>query len=393
MKSIKIFMMAVLLLTGFSRCSKMERLTFIDEAAPAPQQVKDVQVTSTPGGAILTYHLPNDGNLLYVKAVYEIQAGVVKEAKSSFYRDTIELVGYGDTQPHEVKLFSVGKNEKESEPVSISITPLEPPVNTVAASLEVTPTFGGVNVRFKNETQANIVIMVMVDSSGMGTWAPLRNFYTGAREGNFAARGLPALEKKFGIYIMDRWNNKSDTLVTSLIPLQETLIPKTGFKTVRLPGDGVEQVNPPLLISKMWDEKLEYEAYASPRNVATPHWVTFDMGVTAILGRFKMWNVEAHAYKDGGLKRWQFWGTRNPNPSGSFDGWELLGEFNAFKPSGLPDGQRTAEDIDMSSYQGIDYEFPSGVPPVRYLRIVTLENYGGDGLTVVAELSFWGQIQ
>jgi hypothetical protein len=387
----KNILIAVLLLSGFSRCSKVERLTFIDEAAPAPAQVKDVQATSTPGGAILTYNLPNDGNLLYVKAVYEIQPGVVREAKSSFYRDSIELVGYGDTRAHEVKLYSVGKNEKASEPVTIQVTPLEPPVHTVAASLEVSPTFGGVNVKFKNETQANIVIMVMVDSSGKGTWAPLRNFYTGVKEGIFAARGLQAVEKKFGVYVMDRWNNKSDTLITSQTPLEEVLIPKSGFKTVRLPGDGVEAPNLP--INKMWDDKLVYEAYASPRNVPMPHWVTFDMGVNAILGRFKMWSVDAHAYIDGGLKRWQFWGTNNPDPTGSFNGWQLLGEFEAFKPSGLPDGQRTQDDIDQSSYQGIDYEFPPGVPPVRYLRIVTLENYGGDGLTVVSELSFWGKIQ
>jgi hypothetical protein len=391
--NLKNVLIAMLLLAAFSRCSKMDRLTFIDEAAPAPAQINNVQVTSTPGGAIVTYNLPSDANLLYVKAVYEIQPGVLKETKSSFYRDTVEVVGYGDTQPHEVKLYSVGKNEKASEPLTISVTPLQPPVHTVAASLELSPTFGGVNVKFLNETQANIVIMVIVDSSGKGTWAPLRNFYTGAKEGNFAARGLPAVEKKFGVYVMDRWNNKSDTLITNLVPLQETLIPKSGFKTVRLPGDGVEQINPPLYISKMWDDKFEYECYASPRNVPTPHWVTFDMGVTAELGRFKMWNVEAHTYKDGGLKRWQFWGSSNPDPSGSFNGWTLLGEFNVFKPSGLPDGQRTQEDIDLSTLQGIDYEFPSGVPPVRYLRIVTLENYGGDGLTVVAELSFWGKIQ
>jgi hypothetical protein len=386
-----IILTALLLITGFSRCSKVDRLSFIDEGAPAPAQIKNVQATSTPGGAILTYDLPNDVNLLYVKAVYEIQPGVVREAKSSFYRDSIELVGYGDTQPHEVKLYSVGKNEKASEPVTIQVTPLVPPVHTVAATLEVTPTFGGVNVRFKNETQANIVIMVMVDSSGKGTWSPLRNFYTALSEGIFAARGLPAVERRFGVYVMDRWDNKSDTLITTQTPLEESLIPKSGFKVVRLPGDVMEQPNLP--IHKMWDDKLVYEAYGSPRNVPMPHWVSFDMGVNAILGRFKIWSVGEHTYIDGGLKRWQFWGATNPDPSGSFNGWQLLGEFEAFKPSGLPDGQRTAEDVDVSAFQGIDYEFPPGVPPVRYLRMVTLENYGGDGLTVVSELSFWGKIQ
>ena len=74
-------------LLGYS-CSKEGRLDFVDSNAPAPAQISAVKVDATPGGGILTYTLPADPNLAYVKAVYEIQPGVFREAKSSRYTDT-----------------------------------------------------------------------------------------------------------------------------------------------------------------------------------------------------------------------------------------------------------------------------------------------------------------
>ena len=56
-------------------CKEEGRLDHIDMSAPAPEQVYDVTVKPTPGGAILKYKMPKDENLLYVKAVYQIETG------------------------------------------------------------------------------------------------------------------------------------------------------------------------------------------------------------------------------------------------------------------------------------------------------------------------------
>ena len=39
----------------------------------APGKVSDINVTNIPGGAYLTYKLPDDEDLLYVKAIYQLK--------------------------------------------------------------------------------------------------------------------------------------------------------------------------------------------------------------------------------------------------------------------------------------------------------------------------------
>jgi len=51
--------------------------------------------------------------------------------------------------------------------------------------------------------------------------------------------GENSLQQKrdLAVFVRDRWNNKSDTLIKSLAPWAEQLINKTLFKIYKLPGD------------------------------------------------------------------------------------------------------------------------------------------------------------
>lgn len=70
---------SILILAVLWQGCTRETNAYIDSKAPAPEQVSDVKITSTPGGAIITYKIPKDPNLLYVKAEYEIQPGVFRK--------------------------------------------------------------------------------------------------------------------------------------------------------------------------------------------------------------------------------------------------------------------------------------------------------------------------
>ncbi|RZL05156.1 MAG: hypothetical protein EOO89_27065, partial [Pedobacter sp.] len=41
---------------------------------------------------------------------------------------------------------------------------------------------------------------------------------------------------------------------------------------------------------------------------------------------------------------------------------------------------------------GADYNFDGDPPPVRYLRLKSLETYSSPGQVVISELTFFGQI-
>ena len=149
----------LLMLVVFAGCKEEGRIDFIDSSAPAPAQVTGVEIRNTPGGAVVKYNVPKDENMLYVQAIYEIRPGVMLETKSSYYKDSLVLEGFGDTQTYDVKLFSVGKNEKASEPLSIQVTPLTPPV--LLATKLMQETFGGISVKIENPEKANLAIVLI----------------------------------------------------------------------------------------------------------------------------------------------------------------------------------------------------------------------------------------
>lgn len=393
MKIFNFIMAAVFTLLLCSKCKEEDRLDHYATGAGAPAPVTNVKILNTPGGALLTYDLPKDPNLSYVKAVYEIKPGVFNEAKSSYYTDTLLLAGYGDTSLHEVKLYSVGRNERASEPVVLKVKPLLAPVVVAFDSLKLEAAFGGIKIRFQNLQEANLAIVVIADTLNNGIWVPLTTFYTRAPAGIFSFRGLPSVEKKFAIYLRDRWDNRSDTLFKTLTPLFEEKVPKP-FKALILPTDETIPVEPPYTLDKMWDDKVDQGIFASRHSSATPQWFTMDLGKKVVVSRMKMHQrVPNYTYTGGNVKAFELWGSNSPDTDGGWNNWQKIGSFQSYKPSGLPSGKVSAEDIDYAHTNGEDFDVQEIPPAFRYFRFKTTATYGGGPQVTIAELSFWGQIQ
>jgi hypothetical protein len=132
-----------------------------------------------------------------------------------------------------------------------------------------------------------------------------------------------------------------------------------------------------------------------------PQWITIDLGVTARLSRFMFWDRGAGTgswiYTHGNVKHMELWGSTDPNPDGSFDGWTKLIDVHSFKPSGLPPGDNTSEDVEYAA-AGQEFMFPLDTPPVRYIRLVCIESWTAppespNGFMHISEVSFWGQDQ
>src|SRR5690606_37827486 len=81
-----------------------------------------------------------------------------------------------------------------------------------------------------------------------------------------------------------------------------------------------------------------------------PQHFTFDMGKTAKLSRFKLWQRSTaameHAFTGTAVKHFKLYGSNNPNPDGSFDeSWTLIGDYTMIKPSGLPRNELSNDDL------------------------------------------------
>lgn len=386
----------------WASCKQKDMLLYSDDA-PAPRPISSVDILRTPGGAKLTYKVPADKNLLYVKAIYEINNGSTREAKVSIHQDTLVLEGYADTLEHEVKVYAVGKNEKVSDPLNVKIRPLTAPVHNLFKNMEMKETFGGVSVLFTNPNEAALAMVVIYDSTGSGDWSEADTYHTQMLKGGFSVRGFDTIPMKFATYARDRWNNKSDTIMLTLKPWYETKLDRTLMKEYSLPTDdnightfsGLPRRAISFLFNGIWGNNQTNDCFHTVTSGGRiPQWFTFDLGKQYSLSRFKFYHrggTNNGAYKAGDPRRFEIYGSNQPNPDGSWESWTLLGTFASFRPSGLPPGiNSTAEDTEFAVTNGEDFDFPPGTPKVRYLRWKTLETWDRGAFIYIAELAFWG---
>lgn len=383
-----LFVLPVLLL--LAGCVE-DKMTPLNKGDQAPAPVSDVEVERLPGGAILSYSLPRDKNILYVKAVYEIRKGVEREVKSSYYKNYLQIDGFPDTATYQVKLYAVSRGEELSEPVTVAVTPLTPPVRSVFETLTLQETFGGVRISFENDSEAKIVLTVLAQDS-TGDFVPAETFYTERLKGNFSARGFAPEPKRFGVFVRDRWNNHSDTLFSDLTPWFERELDKSKFREVLFPSDTYEG-HVGSRLSNLWNGLTGHgggEIFHTKPGTGLPQWFTFDLGVTTVLSRFRLHHRDGNAdgpYTGGDPYIYEIYGSNEP--SDDWESWTLLTTCQSVKPSGSGP-QVTTEDKEFAVVQGEDFDFPPGIPPVRYLRFKIEKVWGPLDHHYIAELTFWG---
>lgn len=388
--------MAGLFLLLFNSCKEEGFGPLFDDGV-APAAIQEAGVENMHGAAKITTVLPEDNDLLYVKAVVEVSPGKVREFKSSAFTNELLLEGFGASKPYEVKLYAVDRGENMSEPHTVTIHPLKPPVVLVYESLVVKQDFGGVNVSFENKIQANVAIVIQAQNE-QGDWVERETLYTKQEEGNFSARGFEAVEREFKIFVKDRWDNQSEEGSFLITPLFEEEIPKESFSSYNLPGDNHIQHCCGTGVKDIWDGLTQTDGitfHTKPSN-GVPGTFTFDMGQTAILSRMKLWGRnqgDRVQFNMGNIKEFEIWGSATAPANGDFPGdMTLLGKFESVKPSGQPLGTNTSEDVETAR-AGEDFNFISGIPPVRYIRVKVHSTWANLSYWHIAEMTFWGEIQ
>ncbi|MGS2762870.1 DUF5000 domain-containing lipoprotein [Sinomicrobium sp. M5D2P9] len=361
-----------------------------------PGSITSYEVQSIAGGAIITYELPNSQDLRYVKAVYALGDGSVRENRASIYKNTITVDGFATAGDYKVDLVAVGVGEIESAPTSVPIITLTPPylktLETLAKEGNLAATFGGIQLRFENETEAPLVLHVLAKDS-LDKWASAKDFYTRLPAGTFNVRGFPAEEREFGIFVTDRWNNHSDTLSGVFLPIFEEMMDKSLFRAYNLPTDTYEPHRGFHSTPVLWDgnDWVSSTIFHTAPGTGIPQHFTFDMGVAATLSRFLMYSRLDHEYRFNHPKVFELWGSNAPNPDGSWESWRLVGTYTSVKPSGSPPGEYTADDIAYAR-AGEEFDVEIQEEPYRYWRWKTLDTWGGNSDVALGELTFFGTV-
>jgi hypothetical protein len=387
----------MLLVAGLNTaCNKeLESHGPVSNDPTVPQKVSNVSVVNGNGMATISYVLPKDSNLLYVKAVYTITSGQESESRSSYYNNSIQVEGFADTLEHEVKLYSVSRSEVVSEPVVAKIRPLVSPLWQVYRSMQVINAFGGYNLTALNPSRANISILVTRPNVFKEYETDRdKSVYTKTDSILSKVRGLDTTEYRYGFVVKDRWGNKTDTLYKTFKPIYETQLDPSKFSTFVLPGDA-KQVTNGAALQYAWDGRLGWPGTSftdAATNGSGPQTITFNLGTLAKLSRIwiRPFPEGTRYYYLSTMKRFEIWGSANPNLNGAYDqSWILLGSYTLTKPSGLPYGTDSAED-QATAAAGFNWEIDLNAPKVQYIRVKCLENFAGGTNQSINELKVYG---
>lgn len=361
-----------------------------------PNGITSYTVKSIPGGAVINYELPNHPDLRYVKAVYTMADGRVRENKASIYNNSILVDGFAKAGDYPVNLVAVGVGDVESEPTALTVTALTPTYLLTLEKLReegnITATFGGIRLLFENVTETPLAIHIIARNDA-GQWQTARDFYTRLGEGVFNVRGFAAQEREFGIFVTDRWNNTSDTIRANFLPLHEVMMNKSLFREYNLPTDTWQAHTGFRTPSVLWDgnDRVSSTIFHTAPGTGIPQHFSFDMGVAANLSRFLMYSRLSYEYQFNHPKVFELYGSNNPDPNGSWESWTLIGTYTSVKPSGLPLGESTNDDINYAR-AGEEFDIEFQEEPYRYWRWRTLDTWGGNSDVSLGELTFFGTV-
>jgi hypothetical protein len=367
-----------------------------------------------PGGATITYQLPNERDLLYVKAVYQLPDGSMQEVKSSVFSNSLTIKGYAKSKSATIKLVSVDRSQNESQPLEVDIHPEDSPIYAVLDALNIAEDWGGLTLQLQNPLGEKIMLSVnRQDENGVFVNLTNEYYYLGQKAAEIAIRGLEDVPTKFSFYVRDAYNNSTDTLILTKTPWYEVRLDETKFLALP-PSNKFTYANNPNPMSVLWNDLFPVQAdetgnpafqnaqmYSVSGTVSgfEPYFGV-DLGVKAKLTHFRYWSRENYFYRLRHPRYVQLWGTNDEaiakNPESDVSQWTMLTAppyYESIRPSGK--GPATAalyagdEDFDYAA-QGEEILFPMDVPAMRYIRFKTLLNWSGGKELQLCEIRFWG---
>jgi hypothetical protein len=372
-----------------------------DNIPPAP--LTDVQITPTNGGAHVTYSLPQEDDISYVKCEFTYN-GKTRTVRSSVYKNYMEVDGIGEPEEIELRFYVVDHSENNSTPYIEKFLPLDPPMKAIFNSFQIEPTFGGVQIIWENPAKAMAGISILA-ANDEGELELKDMIFSSLPIDSKRLRGFNTDKRLFALSITDKYENVSDTFRIEVEPWYEIMLDKSKFSSPAFPGDNTS-VNDNRPIEKIWDGVLDdpdkYHGWHTDAagGFTIPQHFSIDLGIKAQLTHIVMFERgEIYPFAQHNLRLFDIWGIDEllvPRDDAAYynsnewkKDWKLLAKCEVIKPSGMPPGTNTPEDM-AAHNAGFDFEFTQDVSKIRYIRFEVHDTWAHTPAMHMAELSVYG---
>ena len=359
-----------------------------------------LEVTPTNGGAFISYVLPADNDILYVRADYTNGKGEHVFRSVSKHVNEIEVSGFLLEEDVTISLSVVDENENFSNAVELVVRPLKSFIYLVQESIAIETDLGGVQISWENIEEKTVFVYLHIVDGGE---EEIRILSSSKVNENMFVSGLEAKELAFSTKVEDFDGN-----ITSLAeegyytPLFEEKIEKNSWTLVNnlsIDGNAYEGAT-----VNFWDDVVDtFETNADNSyfiinrndNGGVLRWpldIVIDLNKKVKINRFKIWQRaywyngpgdKPYYYQEENLKKFEIY-VGNDKAE-----WELLGSFEIENPRDSS-GEIAQEKLDEAA-AGHDFSLDQISPEFRYLKFSIISNFGSDSFCHGSEITLFGR--
>jgi hypothetical protein len=367
-----------------------------------PGDVSNVKITSTHGGALFTYDVPDDEDLLFIKAVYTNSKGEETFKVSSYYNQSLEIDGFNDTELHNVVLIAVDRSNNHSTGVAVEVTPLVSHIYLVQESISIAPDLGGVRVSWENIAKKTVFVYL---SYMEGAIEQERILSSNNAEELFIVRGMDSLDYDIYTQVEDFDGNKTEIEFRAQVkPFFEEKIEKDSWSllpALSVDGDAWEGLTvnffDDIIDTKETNDDNSYFIINRDRNggiLNYPLDIVIDMNKQVVVNRFVVWQ-RAYWYASDGSRDDDYYYYQVENLR-SFDiyasndkqEWLLIGQFDIGDPKD-DDGNVPSDKI-QEAINGHEFELDNTTDPFRYLKFSITSSFGSETNVYGSEITLYG---
>ena len=391
MKKLFLVPLLIFLVTG---CSKS------DDGDTTPPGALTVQnVTPTNGGGIIEYTLPDDNDILYVRAEYTNSNGVDVSRASSSYNNTIEISGLNQTTALTITLYVVDEDYNQSTPIYVELIPLESFIYLVQESIEIASDLGGFRINWDNIESKTVYVFVHIND---GVEEEIRILSSSNAQESIAVRGLPAVEISISTRVQDFDENTTSLEEKGILtPLFEEVIDKSTWTLLAsqsVDGNAWEGAS-----SNFWDDIIDTTGNNSDNsyfmiwrdlNGGSLNWpldLVIDLNKNVKITRFTVWqraywyNGPAdvpYYFQEENMKSFNIYASNDAQT------WQELGQFDIGDPRDS-EGNIPTTALE-SAANGHEFELDNVSEQFRYLKFSVTSNFGSETYVNGSEITLYG---
>ena len=356
-------------------------------------------VTPTNGGGIINYTLPDDNDILYVKAEYTNSNGVDVSRASSSYNNSIEIDGLNQTTALTITLYVVGENFNQSAPIFVELIPLESFIYLVQESIELAADLGGFRITWDNIESKTVYVYVHIND---GTEEEVRILSSDNAQESIAVRGLPSTEISISTRVQD-FDENTTTLEEkgTLTPLFEEVIDKSTWTLLASQSvNGNEWEGDS---TNFWDDVIDTTGNNSDNsyfmiwrdlNGGSLNWpldLVINLNKNVKITRFSVWQRAfwyngpsdvPYYFQEENMKSFTIYASNDAQV------WQELGQFDIGDPRDS-EGNIPAAALE-SAANGHEFELDAVSEAFRYLKFSVTSNYGSETYVNGSEITLYG---